>query len=273
MNTPLLYSIIRYTPYAETEEFANVGVVICSPKTGEFAFDLAKTNDARIQHFFKDDSIFNVVKPIIECELITASKITKNLNSPEKIRDFFFNITEPKESVFRYSTARVLMAKNINAELERLFYQFVRQIGCTKERREEVLAGELKRRLQQHDELKNAFKRLELGGDLTKFNMPLVASVEDEVLCAIKPLVFAQSDPSKMLEHCDKWVARIKRAVSENVLKFSNVLMTIDHNHKLKPHEIKAIDEIKLTFDRNKITHIDFNKNDLIIDFAKSKLA
>lgn len=273
MNTPLLYSIIRYTPYAETEEFANVGVVICSPKTGEFAFDLAKSNDARIQHFFKDDSIFNIIKPAIESELVTASKITENLISPEKIRDFFFNITEQKESVFRYSPTRVLMAKNINVELERLFSQFVKQAGHTKERREEVLAGELKRRFQQHDELKNSFKRLELGGDLTKFNMPLVASVDNEILCAIKPLVFAQNDPSKMLEHCDKWVARIKRAVSENVLRFSNVLLTIEHDKKLKPHEIKAIDEIKFTFDNNKITHLDFHNDDSIIDFAKLKLA
>ncbi|WP_165738082.1 DUF3037 domain-containing protein, partial [Enterobacter hormaechei] len=26
MTTPCLYSIVRYAPYAETEEFANVGV-------------------------------------------------------------------------------------------------------------------------------------------------------------------------------------------------------------------------------------------------------
>ncbi|MBX6951192.1 DUF3037 domain-containing protein, partial [Providencia rettgeri] len=40
MKIPLLYSIIRYAPYAETEEFANVGVVICSPKTNEICFNL-----------------------------------------------------------------------------------------------------------------------------------------------------------------------------------------------------------------------------------------
>ncbi|XLF30659.1 DUF3037 domain-containing protein [Klebsiella pneumoniae] len=32
MSTPCLYSIVRYAPYAETEEFANIGVVMCAPK-------------------------------------------------------------------------------------------------------------------------------------------------------------------------------------------------------------------------------------------------
>ncbi|EMB6141127.1 DUF3037 domain-containing protein [Providencia stuartii] len=272
MNIPLLYSIIRYTPYAETEEFANVGVVICSPKTGELAFSITRHNDARIRHFFKDDSIFNVVKPVIEDELMTASKIVASLSTPEKIRDFFFNITEPRESVFRYSPSRVLMAKSINTELERLFAQFVKQSGHTKEKREEVLASELRCRFQRHEELKNSFKKLELGGELTRFNMPLVASADGDILCAIKPLLFAQNDPSKMLEHCDKWVARIRRAASENILKFSNVLLTIEHSKKLKTHEAKAIDEIKFTLDKHKITHFDFRDKDSIVDFAKLKL-
>ncbi|MDE1188453.1 MAG: DUF3037 domain-containing protein, partial [Pantoea sp.] len=28
MTTPCLYSIVRFSPYPETEEFANVGVVV-----------------------------------------------------------------------------------------------------------------------------------------------------------------------------------------------------------------------------------------------------
>lgn len=32
MTTPCLYSIVRYAPYAETEEFANIGVLLCAPK-------------------------------------------------------------------------------------------------------------------------------------------------------------------------------------------------------------------------------------------------
>ncbi|WP_042844826.1 DUF3037 domain-containing protein [Providencia rettgeri] len=274
MKIPLLYSIIRYAPYAETEEFANVGVVICSPKTNEICFNLTKSNDARIQNFFRDDSIFKIVKPLIEKELIIASGLANNFNSAEGLRDFFFNLTEKRESVFSYSPVRVLMAYNADEELNKLYNKFIKQTGNTKERREDILATELRHRFQVHNELKGVFKKVRFGGELTSFEMPLVAETNNnEVLCAIKPLAFNQTEPSKMLEHCDKWVARIKRAVDENILKFNNVLFTIDHKVKLKAPESKAIDEIKYTLDRYKISHFEANDKESTIEFAKQKLA
>ncbi|EPG6917910.1 DUF3037 domain-containing protein [Proteus mirabilis] len=274
MKIPLLYSIIRYAPYAETEEFANVGVVICSPKTNELHFSLTKSNDARIQNFFRDDSIFKVVKPLIENELNVASDIASNFNSAEGLRDFFFNLTEKRESIFCYSPVRVLMAHNANEELDRLYSKFIKQTGNTKERREDILAAELRHRFQVHSELKGAFKKIRLGGELTSFEMPLVAETSaKEILCAIKPLAFNQIEPSKMLEHCDKWVARIRRAVDEKILTFNNVLFTIDHKVKLKTPESKAIDEIRYTLDKYKITHFEAKDKDSAIKFAKQKLA
>lgn len=62
MTTPCLYSIVRYAPYAETEEFANIGVVICAPKENYFDFQITKRNDSRVKSFFHDDCIFPVAK-------------------------------------------------------------------------------------------------------------------------------------------------------------------------------------------------------------------
>ncbi|MGU0056677.1 hypothetical protein ACVXG7_18010 [Enterobacter hormaechei] len=76
-----------------------------------------------------------------------------------------------------------------------------------------------------------------------------------------------------MLEHCDKWVARIRRAVDEKILTFNNVLFTIHHKVKLKTPESKAIDEIRYTLDKYKITHFEAKDKDSAIKFAKQKLA
>lgn len=51
MTTPCLYSIVRYAPYAETEEFANIGVLLCAPKENYFDFQLTKRNDSRKEFF------------------------------------------------------------------------------------------------------------------------------------------------------------------------------------------------------------------------------
>ncbi len=48
MTTPCLYSIVRYAPYAETEEFANIGVLLCAPKENYFDFQLTKRIDSRV---------------------------------------------------------------------------------------------------------------------------------------------------------------------------------------------------------------------------------
>ncbi|EQD37440.1 phage associated protein, partial [mine drainage metagenome] len=40
MTTAARYAIIRFLPYAQTEEFANVGVVLHASATGAFIFRL-----------------------------------------------------------------------------------------------------------------------------------------------------------------------------------------------------------------------------------------
>ena len=47
------YTIVRFLPYAETGEFANVGVVLACPATGYFDTRLLPTkNTRRITDFF-----------------------------------------------------------------------------------------------------------------------------------------------------------------------------------------------------------------------------
>jgi len=48
MKTLCLYAIVRFMPYAETQEFANVGVVMCVPDKNIFKFKLAPKHFARI---------------------------------------------------------------------------------------------------------------------------------------------------------------------------------------------------------------------------------
>ncbi|MDC9620291.1 DUF3037 domain-containing protein [Xenorhabdus bovienii] len=272
MSTPCLYSIIRYAPYAETEEFANIGVIVCAPKLGKMSFKLTKSNDTRVKSFFKDDTIFHVVKPSIEKELQTACNLVSRINNPHKIADFFNTLTSPRESIFYYSTPRILLTSNYDTELMRLYRKFIKHTEHTKERREEILARELKERFQSYQDLKNLFRKEVIGGELTRFSMPLVARNDEHVLCAIKPLAFTQDEPSKMLEHCDTWVSRVKRAISEDIFNLESVLFTIDSHKKPSIAEQKAIDEIRKTLDSNKIPHFKYNDDSSIVQFAKSSI-
>ncbi|MBD2815586.1 hypothetical protein ID850_12570 [Xenorhabdus sp. Flor] len=102
--------------------------------------------------------------------------------------------------------------------------------------------------------------------------MPLVAKNDERILCAIKPLAFIQDEPSKMLEHYDTWVSRVKRAVTENVFSLQIVLFTIDFHREPSITEQKAIDEIQKTLDSNKISHFKHNDSSSIVQFAKDSI-
>ncbi|WP_392431934.1 hypothetical protein ACF3VQ_14940 [Yersinia sp. HM-2024] len=102
--------------------------------------------------------------------------------------------------------------------------------------------------------------------------MQFVAKDDEKVLCAIKPLAFVQNEPGKMMEHCDSWVSRVTRAANENLLNLTSVLFTIDGQKNPTAVETRVMDEIRRTFDKNHIAHLNHNDESEIISFAKSAI-
>ena len=272
MTTPCLYSIVRYAPYAETEEFANIGVVICAPKEHFFDFLITKRNDSRVKSFFHDDCIFPVAKDTIQRELQFAKAQASQISGHQQLAQFFRYFTAKKESIFQFSSTRVILSTNPKDELTRIYNKYVNHSEYTKERREDVLARELKRSIDRIDGLKNAFKPESIDGFYSKFTMPLVAKKREEIQCAIKPLAFSQTEPGKMMEHSDTWVMRVTRAAEENLLAIEDILFTIEVPESPTPGQSKVIDTIKRTMDSRKINHIPASNHEDTIAFAKKLL-
>ncbi|WP_253378566.1 DUF3037 domain-containing protein [unidentified bacterial endosymbiont] len=272
MTTPCLYSIIRYAPYAETEEFANIGVVLCAPKLGQFHYQLTQGNNARVKNFFQDEIIFPHAKDAIAREMKFAQEQSCQFLTPEKLANFFNYMVAKKESIVHFSPARVIMSDRPQEVTSELFNKYVNHSEITKESREAILTRELKNRFSHYNDLKNAFRKETLGGELTRFSIPFVARQDGEILCAIKPLAFTQDKPEKMMEHCDSWTAKVLRAASEKILSVSNVLFTIDPPSKPSDVEVKAMREIRKTFDDKGIQHIEHKDESSIISFVRQAI-
>lgn len=272
MTTPCLYSIVRYTPYAETEEFANIGVVLCAPKEKFFDFQITKRNDSRVRSFFHDDCIFPIAKDTIQRELQFAKAQANQVVGHQQLAQFFRYFTAKKESIFQFSSTRVVLSANPKEELARIYNKYVNHSDYTKERREDVLAKELKRSIDRIDELKNAFKHESIDGYYAKFSMPLVAKKNNEIKCAIKPLAFIQAEPGKMMEHSDTWVMRVTRAAEENLLMIDDILFTIEVPETPTAGQSKVIETIKRTMDAKKINYTSASNHNETIDFAKKIL-
>jgi hypothetical protein len=247
-------------------------VVVCAPKLGQFHFQVTQGNNARVRNFFQDDIIFPHAKDAIARELKFAQEQSLKFTNPEKLANFFNYLIGKKESIIHFSPARVVMADCPQEITAKLFNKFVNHSEVTKESREAILTRELKNRFSHYNDLKNAFRKETLGGDLTRFSLPFVARQEGVILCAIKPLAFTQDKPEKMMEHCDSWTAKILRAASEKILSISNVLFTIDAPHQPSDLEVKAIREIRKTFDEKGINHIEHRDESSIVKFARQAI-
>ena len=102
------YAIVRFAPYTETGEFANVGIVIACPETGYFDFKLQTKRHARITAFFaalKAD-VYREALNAIETELERIQRLVIELPAgparADRIRDLITALTHPREAIVRF---------------------------------------------------------------------------------------------------------------------------------------------------------------------------
>ncbi|MBU1620390.1 MAG: DUF3037 domain-containing protein [Gammaproteobacteria bacterium] len=121
------YTIVRFLPFAETGEFANVGIVLCAPDAGVFAFQLIPTPSERVQQFFPQ--LHNALLPntikLLTDELNRIQQITEQKTSPQLFATFQ-ELIRPREQIIRYSGQRSVLSAAKPAELlEQLTDQLV----------------------------------------------------------------------------------------------------------------------------------------------------
>ena len=108
------YSVIRFLPYPETEEFANVGVLACCPETGWMNFILEQRKTKRIRDFFPELDVdmytagrkhFNTEMCRLTAELCIVRPGQLALPMEQKyIAGVFAEVIRPREELFRFGS-------------------------------------------------------------------------------------------------------------------------------------------------------------------------
>ena len=209
------YAIVRFVPYAETGEFANVGIVLVCPKTGHFDFKLQTRKYARITAFFPDldgDFYRNTVYTI-ESELERIRQGVEMLdepNRPDDLRNLFVQLVHPREAMIRFSDPRALLTEDPAQALVELFDHYVNHDFATKEYIENTMTRRLQRILSEL-QLVVPFRPAKLGDEVVHATFQLVQTQHDTPLKIIKAFNLNQQDPNDIYAHGDVWVPRIKR--------------------------------------------------------------
>lgn len=217
-RTACQYVIVRFAPFVETGEFANVGVLMIAAKARYFGFQLETRRYGRMTRFFEelDPRVYlNAVKALRE-ELERVHGLLKvhgfdgrlKRNDTEFAARLFNEVVRPRESVIRFSEVRSVLAEDPKKKLKALFAFYVGRNFVTKERKEAALESQVRRWLFQAD-LGQRFHQAAIGNEEYHARFPFVEQVSERPVKVIKPLYLGQPEPSRIIDHGGAWALKL----------------------------------------------------------------
>ena len=220
------YALLRFRPFIETGEFANVGLAMMAPDARYFGFRILKKY-GRITQFFHqlDRQIYLDGRQLFREEMerfgkeLRRSALDGRKTQPDLTlaRNLFAEAVRPREAMLQFSEQRIVLAEDPKAKLLQLFEHYVERNFVTKEYQERLLENNV-RKLLAHAQLGPKYQREKIGNDDFSVNFPFVRMVEGKPERIIKPLYLAQSDTNKILTHGGQWVDKVRRLRNRNAL-------------------------------------------------------
>ena len=222
------YALIQFMPYAETGEFANIGVLLVCPQTGFFGFKLETSKYQRYTHFFKEltQPIYRDATKVIEAELTRLQKVLVSA-SPEVLLNTFAAAIHPREAIIRFGEQRGRLVDAPAKALEDLFSHYV-EFGFLREQSPEQKLETRIQGLLKDFNLITPFKDGIIGAENgVCVRLPLIQTIEGKQVKAIKPLYLGQKNLNEMYTHGEQWVGKLKR-LRKTVGWKGELLVTVD---------------------------------------------
>lgn len=217
------YAVVRFLPYPEAGEFVNVGVVAHSPVTGFFDYRLLPaTRISRVRGFFPELKVEHYKDALKNCEAElkrmrgevgisggTAQQIAIDTNLGLQL---FRELVRPRETVIRFSNAGTGLMDGADEFVTEIFNRYVlRMFAKGVEYQEELMQRHVAKTLREH-RLITRFPEASVGNADYHVYFPFVyESRIGRPDRAIKPLNLGHAETTKIIEHGEAWLTRIRR--------------------------------------------------------------
>jgi Protein of unknown function (DUF3037) len=267
------YAIVRFLPYLETGEFANVGIVMSCPDAGFFDFKLL-TRIRRITAFFEelDAGIYRRARGDFQQEL---HRIRNWLNpkqgeakNAESARHLFAELTRPREVMMRFEGVRVVLADDPAQQLEDLFGHYVERNFATKAYQEQLLDKTVRKVLV--DANLNKQYQAETVGNTDSYHakFPFVHHEGGRAIKAIKPLHLAQADPAQIYDHGWAWLGKVQKLRALRVLP-ERVLFPVQGPTETDGERFEIFQDITEKLAANDVQVVATTQIEKIVEFAR----
>jgi len=267
------YAIVRFLPYRETGEFANVGIVMLCPEAGIFEFRLLN-RVRRITAFFEelDAGIYRRAFKDFQAELKRirnwlAHDATKNIDVA-LAHHLFAELTSPREAMMRFDEVRVVLADDPVRQFEALFGHYVERNFATKAYQEAMLEKDVRKVLAAAQ--LGAQYRAETLGDKATYHvrLPFVHKEGERAVKAIKPLHLAHEDPTQIYEHGWVWLGKVNRLRDLHFLP-EQMLFAVQGPTETTGERFESFHEITEKMVANDVQVVPEQQTQRIIEFAQ----
>lgn len=271
------YAIVRFAPFVETGEFANVGIVMMAPKQRYFGFELELKRFARITHFFNDidaklyKKALNNLKDELERvnDVFNAHEFDNRLkhNDADFAHALFHEVTRKREAIVRFGNVRTVLTDAPDKKLKELFAFYIERNFITRKYQEELLERNMRKFLIQIN-VGDRFDKEKIGDDNYHATFPFVRHENNQRIKIIKPLHLGHNEPTKIYEHGAAWIYRINK-LKNKFFDPQQVLFTLaGPEAEQDKNRLDAYLDIQNELQRTGIRIADYDNKDEISQFA-----
>jgi len=271
------YALLRFRPFVETGEFANVGIVLLAPEARFFGYKLLNRY-GRITQFFKelDKKVYLNGRALFKEELERFAAQMRKLaldgrKTVPDVRmavDLFAGLVHQREAILQFDDRRVVLADDPKAKLNSLYDYYVERNFVTKEYQERLLESSIRKLLFRAQVGENY--RLEKLGDADfAVNFPFVRMEKGRAERVIKPLYLAQNDTTKIITHGGQWVDKIRRLRKRQALP--DFVMFPVTAPVLDTRAYGAFEEIRDDLTAARVQVVTANRDQQILEFAQAR--
>jgi hypothetical protein len=272
------YSVVRFCPYPETDEFVNVGVVLACPAIGYLDFKRADLRRrGRVGRFFPelDANIYSSamhawVDSLKDYRNVPTDGQTLNDCDRQRQREVFKTIVRPRESILFYSEPRVIVSNNPAATLDEVFGAYVeRRFANVPEYQERIMCRRLQTVFREANLLQRFLLDEKVGNELYEIRFPFVKRRGTEVRPqqAIKALHLDRKSPTEIIQHADAWNTIVRRLRGYGTAP-DELLFVLQGPHGGEASHVRAFDQVRRDLDSDAIPHVAADAVSDILAFA-----
>ena len=274
------YSVARFCPYPETDEFVNIGVLLACPLIGYLDFRRADLRRrGRVGRFFPelDANIYSAAMQAWEDSLaiyrhVPADGQTLNDLDQKRQREMFKNLVRPRESILYYSEPRVILSDNLEATLDEIFGVYVeRRFANAPEYQEKVMCRRLETVFREADLLQRYALNDQVGNEDYHVRFPFVrrAAADARPHQAIKALHLHRKNPTDIIRHADDWRNVVHRLKDYGTAPDEMLFVLQGPSAGYEPSHRRAFDRVLSELANDKIPCVTVDATSDILAFAK----